>query len=147
MNGTTPDDIIQLGKNIRRFRKALGMNQADLALKADTQVTTISLLENGLNRNPGWDLLQRLADALNTTVHELALPPSSSVHINRVPQTLPQGLVRLIDQQDMLLAPQENRISFEESSWLAHVPENIAGNLSHDDFLILLRELRHLSSR
>ncbi|HPQ39328.1 MAG TPA: helix-turn-helix transcriptional regulator [bacterium] len=146
MNDPTPSEVIELGQNIRRLRKARDMNQGDLAKKANTQITTISLLENGQNKNPGWDLLQRLADALETTVHELALPHSSEVHTQRVARALPDGLKALIEHQDDHLGPSENRISLSESNWLRQVPEPECWEFTAADFLILLRQFRFLVS-
>lgn len=60
-----------LGERLKRYRKDLGMSQADLARKAKVSAAYISELESGLGRRPSGEILLRLADALEVTIAEL----------------------------------------------------------------------------
>lgn len=55
---------------IRSYRKALGMTQAELAEKLGLAPNTLSQYETG-KREPDMDTLSRLADALEVSVDEL----------------------------------------------------------------------------
>ena len=72
-------ELAMLGQNIRRIRKARNLNQTALAMKASTRTATISEIENGVNQNPGWDLLERVATVLNTSIHQLTQPDAEFV--------------------------------------------------------------------
>ncbi len=68
----TQNAEILIGKRIRERREALGMSQIDLAKAAGKQSATyIALIENGERSVRAADLLN-IADALETTVAELA---------------------------------------------------------------------------
>ncbi len=58
------ENFKNLGKNIKTLRVRAGWSQSNLGLVAGIHHTTISLLENGLQRNPRIDMVMRLADAL-----------------------------------------------------------------------------------
>lgn len=60
-----------LGDRIKRYRKELGMSQADLARKAKVSAPYVSELEAGLGKRPSGEILLRLADALEVTIAEL----------------------------------------------------------------------------
>jgi len=60
-----------LGDRIKRYRKELGMSQADLARKAKVSAPYISELESGQGKRPSGEILLRLADALEVTIAEL----------------------------------------------------------------------------
>ncbi len=53
-----------LGKKIKTARKAAGLTQGQLAVKVQTTKSVISEYENG-NRNPSFEVLSKLATALN----------------------------------------------------------------------------------
>ncbi|PYN83021.1 MAG: XRE family transcriptional regulator [Candidatus Rokuibacteriota bacterium] len=56
---------------LRQLREAQGMTQADLAKKAKVDQGYISTLEAGQKKNPGINVLKRLARALGVPVGEL----------------------------------------------------------------------------
>ena len=60
-----------IGKRIRAFRRAKGWTQEELAQRAGTAFRYISALETDRADNPGSELLQRLASALEVPVSEL----------------------------------------------------------------------------
>ncbi|MGH8930019.1 MAG: helix-turn-helix domain-containing protein [Egibacteraceae bacterium] len=60
-----------VGDRLRRYRRDLGMSQADLARKAKVSAAYISELEGGLGKRPSGEILLRLADALDVTIAEL----------------------------------------------------------------------------
>ncbi|MBN1552958.1 helix-turn-helix transcriptional regulator [bacterium] len=143
MNARSVKELKRLGQNIRRLRKAQKINQIDLAKRANTRSTTISLLENGLNPNPGWDLLDRIAVVLETTVHDLLRPDATSLSREDV-LALPKGLVILLKEQDTYLSPREERVSLGEGEWLQKIPGENPDGLEPEDYLLLLRQLRRL---
>ena len=56
------------GTRVRQRRHHLGLSQQDLADRARMPQTIISRIERGGNKNPGADVLRRLARALNCSV-------------------------------------------------------------------------------
>lgn len=60
-----------LGEAVRRLRLEAGLSQEQLAERAATDLTQIGGIERGV-RNPSYTTLVRLADALETSVGELA---------------------------------------------------------------------------
>ena len=136
-------ELNRLARNIRRIRKIQAMNQVELAYKAGTRPATISDIESGTNKNPGWELLSRICKALQTNIHQLTMPDATSALIN-TNQALPSGLQKLLDDQDKLLAPVEDRISLDELNWLRKIPLLKMDQLSADFYLQILRHLRLL---
>lgn len=62
--------ISTLGETVRARREAVGLTRERLAVAADTSVATLVRLEN-LGQAPGLELLERIAQALETTTSEL----------------------------------------------------------------------------
>lgn len=60
-----------LGEAVRTIRLEQGLSQEQLAEYAGTDLTQIGGIERGV-RNPSYTTLLRLADALETTVGEIA---------------------------------------------------------------------------
>ncbi len=60
-----------LGEAIRTLRTEAGFSQEQLAEYAGTDLTQVGGIERGV-RNPSYTTLLRLADALDTTVGEIA---------------------------------------------------------------------------
>lgn len=60
-----------LGEAIRTLRTEAGLSQEQLAEYAGTDLTQVGGIERGV-RNPSYTTLLRLADALDTTVGEIA---------------------------------------------------------------------------
>jgi transcriptional regulator with XRE-family HTH domain len=145
MNTLDESELKRIGKNIKRLRKAKGMNQTALAFKANTRPTTISMIETGSNPNPGWELLDRISSSLDTNLHKLTMPPSSTVtdDISDVPP--PPGLVKLLMNEDKLLSPSEDRITLQEVQWLKEIPE-AREQMTAEDLLLILRQYRHIVS-
>lgn len=61
---------MKVGRNVRRFRKAVGMSQEELAHRARLDRTYISGVERGL-RNPTVVVLQELAAVLGVQAADL----------------------------------------------------------------------------
>lgn len=57
-----------LGDRVRRRREMLGWSQQDLAEQTRIAQTLISRIERGVNKNPGLDVLKRLAIALRVSI-------------------------------------------------------------------------------
>jgi len=66
-----PEPQRALGHVIRRRRKELGLSQEEVALDAGTDQSRISRIENA-GANPGFALVERIAQALDLEPGELA---------------------------------------------------------------------------
>ena len=62
-----------LALNLRRLRKEKGWSQEDLAFESGLHRTYISALERA-KRNPTIEILDRLANSLKVSAHELIRP-------------------------------------------------------------------------
>jgi transcriptional regulator with XRE-family HTH domain len=60
-----------LGAAIRELRTKRSITQEDLAHNAGVTVGTLSLIERGKS-NPAWGTIKRIAQALDTTMGDLA---------------------------------------------------------------------------
>lgn len=60
-----------LGEAVRQLRLEAGMSQEQLAESAGTDLTQVGGVERGV-RNPSYTTLLRLADALGTSVGQVA---------------------------------------------------------------------------
>ena len=58
-------------KNIRRYRKKLGLSQDRLSKAAGVAYNTVVKIESGENPNPTIKTLQKIADALGIKVNDL----------------------------------------------------------------------------
>jgi transcriptional regulator with XRE-family HTH domain len=67
------DDLLALGREIRRHRKALGLSQEALAERAGLHRNYVGFLERG-ERNPSVTTLFQLARALETRLSGLVGP-------------------------------------------------------------------------
>jgi len=63
-----------VGVNVRRYRKARGYTQEQLAIYADVGSYYLSRLELG-KENPTIETLQKIANALGVATHKFLLPP------------------------------------------------------------------------
>ncbi len=64
-------ELSTIGKNIRRYRKKLGLSQDKLSKLAEVAYNTIVKIESGENKNPTLDTLKKIAKALEIRVDEL----------------------------------------------------------------------------
>lgn len=76
-----------IGKNIRRFRRAKGLTQDQLAEKVNRQPTSISHIETG-STLMGIELLVAMADALTAGIEELVRPENSITHYKAITSLL-----------------------------------------------------------
>lgn len=60
-----------MGYRIKEVREARRMSQEELSKKSGVSRTTISALENGLERNTTSKTLLKIAKALDTTVDQI----------------------------------------------------------------------------
>lgn len=60
-----------MGRKLKVARVALGLKQKELATKAGISVFYMAALENDRAANPSRELMQRLADILQTTPQAL----------------------------------------------------------------------------
>lgn len=54
-----------LGATVRKYRERAGLSIRQLAATAEVNYAYLSRIENGIYTNPGADLLQRIAEALD----------------------------------------------------------------------------------
>ena len=64
-------ELLTIGKNIRHYRKKLGLSQDKLSKLAEVAYNTVIKIESGENPNPTIDTLTKIAKALNIKVATL----------------------------------------------------------------------------
>jgi len=64
-------ELSTIGKNIRRYRKKLGLSQDKLSKLAEVAYNTIIKIESGENKNPTLDTLKKIAEALKININDL----------------------------------------------------------------------------
>ncbi|MCK4739006.1 MAG: helix-turn-helix transcriptional regulator [Deltaproteobacteria bacterium] len=71
-----------VGKNIRKFRKALGLTQEELAFKSELSQGYVNQLESGKRRFTQKSL-ELISKALNTSIHSFfeELPPAGVIPV------------------------------------------------------------------
>ncbi|HDJ24085.1 MAG TPA: XRE family transcriptional regulator [Candidatus Aminicenantes bacterium] len=77
-----------LGQNIRRirlaksssFRSGRPMMQKELAELAGIPASSLCNIENGKYRNPTWEILSKIAQALGCDISEFFTTPQKEVH-------------------------------------------------------------------
>ena len=97
-------EIVSLfSSRLRELRHSRGMTQVELARHAHITVSYIGRLEAG-GAAPGIDLVDRLARALGTTVHDL-LPAAASVDtlvvLRDQAQRLSESLIQAADRETL----------------------------------------------
>jgi len=60
-----------IGKNIKKYRKKLGISQDKLSKLAGITLHTITKIESGTTPNPRIETVKKIADALGVSVDEL----------------------------------------------------------------------------
>ncbi|WP_417376753.1 helix-turn-helix domain-containing protein [Gimesia maris] len=99
-------EIVSLfGARLRELRRSCGLTQAQLAQAARLTPSYVGRLEAG-GASPGIDMVQRLADALNTTVHDL-LPteksPDTEAALKKRSTELFNALLKSADRETLLM--------------------------------------------
>lgn len=61
---------MNIGANLKAYRRKLGITQAELYLRCGVSITTISSIENGHSDGATGTLL-KLADALGVTIDDI----------------------------------------------------------------------------
>ncbi|MBQ7411262.1 MAG: helix-turn-helix transcriptional regulator [Clostridia bacterium] len=57
--------------NLKYYREAKNLTQEELSKKAEVSRNTISLIETGANTNITYNVMEKLAKALDMTVEEI----------------------------------------------------------------------------
>ena len=99
-----------LGRAVRRLRKAHGVNIEDLAAAAEMHPTYLSGIERG-RRNPTWYKLCGLADALGVSVAALAAEAEEEAVVARVARTTRERLRGRARASEMPRARQQMHVS------------------------------------
>ena len=65
--------LMDLGKNIEKYRKKAGLSREKLAHKCHGKFTSIHLMrvENGTVKNPGIEMVKAIADSLEVSIDKL----------------------------------------------------------------------------
>lgn len=61
---------MNIGENIKKYRKALNISQKDLANKLNMPISTLANYENN-HREPNIETLNKIATALGVTINDL----------------------------------------------------------------------------
>lgn len=69
---------MNVGENIRKYRKEKGLTQSELAHKTSLALSTIQRYEKG-HRQPTMQVLQKIADALGIPVYRLTFNDEESL--------------------------------------------------------------------
>tara|TARA_R100001132_G_scaffold10300_1_gene9837 strand:- start:9577 stop:9969 length:393 start_codon:yes stop_codon:yes gene_type:complete len=97
--------VNRFGIRLRELRRSRGLTQAKLAQEARLTASYVGRLEVG-GASPGIDLVQRLADALGTTVHDL-LPteksPDTEATLKKRAKDLFDDLMKSADRETLLM--------------------------------------------
>ncbi|MDB5307389.1 MAG: hypothetical protein JWO38_1591 [Gemmataceae bacterium] len=97
--------VRRFAARLREVRRSRGMTQTELAERASMAASYVGRLEAG-GAAPGIDLVDRLATALGTTVHDL-LPlgplPDPEAVLRDQALRLAEGLVRGADRETLLM--------------------------------------------
>jgi len=64
-------ELSTIGKNIRHYRKKLGLSQDKLSKLAEVAYNTVVKIESGENPNPTIDTLTKIAKALKLSPKDL----------------------------------------------------------------------------
>ena len=60
-----------IGRNVRKYRKKLGISQDILSKRANLAFHTVAKIEAGSTPNPTIDTVKKLADALGVSLDDL----------------------------------------------------------------------------
>jgi transcriptional regulator with XRE-family HTH domain len=60
-----------LAKNIKKFRKQHKLSQEELARKAGITYSTLIKIESGVNTNPTFETMRKIADTFGISLDEL----------------------------------------------------------------------------
>jgi len=85
-------------KNLKKYRKKSGFTQAQLAEKVNVSTHHIGMIE--LSRNyPTFDLMERIANALDIEVYELFIDPFSTGNkLQQLRQEIKGDIRQLLDE-------------------------------------------------
>ena len=105
---THPQIVHRFAARLREVRRQRGLTQKELAERADLTETYLSRLES-VGAAPGIDLVDRLAAALGTTVHDLlpiADPPDTRTVLRLEAERLVGTVAASADQDALVLLNQ-----------------------------------------
>jgi transcriptional regulator with XRE-family HTH domain len=85
-----------IGKRIAAMREALGLNQVELAKKAQVARSSISEIESGKNQ-PNYRTLTQIAEALGTTVGSLV---EGKIPVSSLADMLPEEMQEFLLTQE-----------------------------------------------
>lgn len=105
---THPEIVRRFAARLREVRRQRGLTQKELAERAEITETYLSRLE-GVGAAPGIDLVDRLAAALGTTVHDLlplADQPDTRAVLRREAERLVGTVAAAADQDALALLNQ-----------------------------------------
>ena len=60
-----------IGENIKKRRKKLGLSQEDFAQKSGVKYTTLTKIESGVIKTPSVLMVEKIAKALGVSIEDL----------------------------------------------------------------------------
>jgi transcriptional regulator with XRE-family HTH domain len=108
-----------LGRAVRRLRQAHRLTIEDLAFAAGVHRTYLSSIERG-ERNPSWNTLCGLADALGLSVPDLAQEAEAEAVIARISRAARARLRVRQDHLDTTPQAQRNLVAGFDGSRSVH---------------------------
>ena len=93
---------MELGNNIKKFRKTKGLTQKELANLIGLTASTITKYENN-SLEPNMNTLQNIANALDTTVISLLSPPNGHFSFPKKLEDAIQNLKNMHESDNQLV--------------------------------------------
>ncbi|MEI5909121.1 helix-turn-helix transcriptional regulator [Bacillus spongiae] len=120
-----------VGKKIREMRKIKGFSINELAQKSQVSKSYISSIERGIQRNPSFNVLNRISEALDLPLGDfIVMEQQTSIQEEKVDQTwlsllndaVENGLTKeeFIKFTDLMYSQKHDRI--KKDSAIRHFP-------------------------
>ena len=85
-------------QNLKKYRKKCGFTQGQLAERVNVSTHHIGMIEQSRN-NPTFDLIERMANALNIEAYELFIDPlSPNIELEKLRQNINNDMKKLLDE-------------------------------------------------
>jgi transcriptional regulator with XRE-family HTH domain len=62
---------INIGKNIKKYRKKQGLSQEDIAIKSGVKYTTLTKIESNVIKKPSVFIMAKIAKTLGISIEDL----------------------------------------------------------------------------
>lgn len=89
------NNIIERPLYIGEWIKALGMKQVDVARAAGIGKSYLNLICSRKRKNPAYQIILKIADAMDMSVLDLQTPPPDNEFIEKSKNISPRAMIRL----------------------------------------------------